>query len=216
MFTRGLARREFGRLDLLVNNAGVASVTPLLGSNVDQMEDMITLNVTALTRLTYAVVPGLVARGHGGIINISSIVAVAPESLNGVYGASKAFVLAFSQSLRQELSPRGIAVQAVLPLWHPAGVDIDQAMKGRVMAPEDLVDAALAGFDAGEFVTVPALAHIEMWEQFESARLALHPHLSAEKPAARYTSTTRSAAGLVGVASRGFVTAEGNQVRTGA
>jgi short-subunit dehydrogenase len=160
------------------------------------MEDMIALNVTALTRLTYAVVPGLVARGHGGIINISSIVAVAPEMLNGVYGASKAYVLAFSQSLRHELLPKGIAVQAVLPgatrtpLWHPAGVDIDQAMKGRVMAPEALVDAALAGFDAGEFATVPALPHLELWERFESARLALQPHLSAEKPAARYTSRT--------------------------
>jgi short-subunit dehydrogenase len=192
------------RISLLVNNAGVASVTPLLGSSVDHMEAMIALNVTALTRLTYAVVPGLVARGHGGIINISSVVAVAPEQLNGVYAASKAFVLAFSQSLRHELLTKGIAVQAVLPgatrtpLWHPAGVDIDQVLKGRVMSPEDMVDAALAGFDAGEFATIPALSDVAMWEQFESARLALQPHLSAEKPAQRYTAT-RPAADLARV-----------------
>jgi short-subunit dehydrogenase len=182
-------------ITLLVNNAGAASVTPLLGSSADQMEAMIALNVTALTRITYAVVPGMVSRGKGGIINISSIVAVAPEFLNGVYGASKAFVLAFSQSLRHELLTKGIAVQAVLPgatrtpLWHPAGVDIDQAMKGLVMTPEDMVDAALVGYDTGEFATLPALADAGLWEQFESARRALHPHLNGEKPAPRYLTT---------------------------
>ena len=63
-----------------------APTAPLLGSDVDKMEDMISLNVTALTRLTYAAVPGFVARGHGTIINIASIVAISPETLNGVYG----------------------------------------------------------------------------------------------------------------------------------
>jgi uncharacterized protein len=66
------------------------------------MDAMITLNVTVLTHLAYAVVPAFVARGTGTIINISSIVAVAPELLNGVYGGSKAFVLAFSRSLHHE------------------------------------------------------------------------------------------------------------------
>jgi len=193
-------------ITLLVNNAGVASASPLLGSRADQMEEMIALNVTALTRLTYAAVPGMVARGAGGIINISSIVAVAPEFLNGVYGGSKAFVLAFSQSLRHELLSKGIAVQAVLPgptrtpLWHTAGVDVDEAMSGRVMTPEDLVDAALAGFDAGEFATLPALADARMWERFDAARVALQPHLSAEKPAARYRTPTSSE--VVGIAQR--------------
>jgi uncharacterized protein len=188
-------------ITLLVNNAGVASVTPLLGSKADHMEEMIALNVTALTRLTYAVVPGMVARGAGGIINISSIVAVAPELLNGVYGASKAFVLAFSQSLRHELLDKGIAIQAVLPgatrtpLWHPSGIDIDQAMKGRVMTAEDMVDAALVGYDLGELATVPALADAGLWDQFESARRSLHPHLSAEKPASRYAAVSNRAAG---------------------
>jgi short-subunit dehydrogenase len=193
-------------ITLLVNNAGAASVRPLLGSSVEDMEAMITLNVTALTRLTYAVVPGMVARGAGGIINISSVVAVAPEFLNGVYGASKAFVLAFSQSLRHELLSKGIAVQAVLPgatrtpLWHPSGIDIDQALKGLVMTPEDMVDAALVGYDAGEFATPPALADEKLWEQFETSRRALHPHLNGEQPASRYiTSIARKGAQLARV-----------------
>ena len=79
------------------------------------MDEMIRLNVVALARLTYAAVPGFVARGGGTVINIASVVAVSPEALNGVYGGSKAFALAFSQSLQHELAPKGVDVQAVLP-----------------------------------------------------------------------------------------------------
>jgi hypothetical protein len=76
--------KEDASITLLVNNAGVGTHTPLLDSDVDAMTRMIDLNVTALTRLTYAVVPGFVSRGKGAIINISSIVSIAPERLNGV------------------------------------------------------------------------------------------------------------------------------------
>ena len=102
-------------ISLLVNNAGVGATQPLLESNVDKLEDLLTLNVNVLMRLTYAVVPGFVARGGGTLINIASIVGIAPELLNGVYGGSKAFVLAFSQSLRHELADKNVRVQAVLP-----------------------------------------------------------------------------------------------------
>ena len=71
-------------ISLLVNNAGIGAVSPLLKYNIDKMDEMIALNVTALTRLTYAAVPGIVARGGGTIINIASGVAIAPEILNGV------------------------------------------------------------------------------------------------------------------------------------
>src|SRR3954464_5505840 len=80
------------RITTLVNNAGVGSTAPLLQADVDKMSDMIALNVDALTRLTYAAVPGFVERGGGTIINIASIVAVGAEILNGVYGGTKAFV----------------------------------------------------------------------------------------------------------------------------
>src|SRR5215468_2953464 len=101
-------------ISLLVNNAGVGATAPLVDSDVDKMEDMIRLNVNALTRLTYAVVPVFIARGNGTIINISSIVAISPEKSNGVYGGTKAFVLAFNHSLVHELADKGIRVQAVL------------------------------------------------------------------------------------------------------
>jgi short-subunit dehydrogenase len=89
--------RDDPAITMLVNNAGVGSVASILQADVDEMEAMIDLNITALTRLTYAAAPAFVARGHGAIINISSAVAIAVENLNGVYSASKSYVLSFWQ-----------------------------------------------------------------------------------------------------------------------
>ncbi len=184
--------REDSRVTLLLNNAGLGATEPLLKSNVADMSRMIALNVEAPTRLTYAIAPALVKRGAGAIINIASIVAVAPELLNGVYGGTKAFVLGFSQSLRHELADTGVKVQVVLPgatatdFWKIAGKPVENLPQEIVMTAEDLVDAALAGFDQGEFVTVPALPDAGQWQSFEAARQALMPHLSRAEPAARY------------------------------
>lgn len=112
---------------MLVNNAGAGATAPLLDSDPEQLEEMIQLNVTALVRLTHAAATMMVARGGGAIVNIASVVGIAPEVLNGVYGASKAFVIAFTQSLHKELGERGVRVQAVLPgavateLWELSG-----------------------------------------------------------------------------------------------
>ncbi|SCC27943.1 SDR family NAD(P)-dependent oxidoreductase [Kosakonia oryziphila] len=184
--------REDASITLLVNNAGVGTHTPLLSSEVDRMEVMINLNVTALTRLTYAVVPGFVARGVGAVINISSIVAIAPEVLNGVYGGTKAFVLAFSQSLHHELADKGVQVQAVLPgatatpFWDNGGLPLEQLDKTIVMSATDMVDAALVGFLRGELVTIPSLHNDADWQALEQHRRALMPQLSTNVPAERY------------------------------
>jgi short-subunit dehydrogenase len=184
--------RSDAAITLLVNNAGVGGTGPLLGSDVDKMQDMIALNVTALTRLTYAAAPGFVARGKGAFINIASIVAIAPEVLNGVYGGSKAYVLAFSQSLQHELADKGVRVQVVLPgatatdFWQIAGTPVEHLPSEIVMRAEDLVDAALAGYDQGEFATIPALEDGAKWDAYEAARRAMHPELSRTRPASRY------------------------------
>ena len=184
--------REDSRITLLVNNAGMASTAPLLDAKVADMTKMISLNVQALTRLSYAVVPAFVKRGSGTIINISSVVGVAPELLNGVYGGSKAFVLAFSQSLHHELSEKGVRVQVVLPgatateLWRKAGRPVENLPQEIVMTAEDMVDAALAGLEQGEFVTIPALPDARQWQTYEAARQAMRPNLSRAKPATRY------------------------------
>ena len=193
--------RSNAGITLLVNNAGVGAAGPLLNSDVEKMDEMIRLNVGALTRLTYAAVPGFVARGGGSIINISSIVAISPETLNGVYGGSKAFVLAFSQSLQHELADKGVRVQAVLPgatateFWDVAGLPVQHLPTEIVMSAENMVDAALAGFDQGETVTIPSLPDKAEWDGFDAARRAMSSKLSSAVPASRYNvQRTRTAA----------------------
>ncbi|BAN27935.1 SDR family NAD(P)-dependent oxidoreductase [Caballeronia insecticola] len=189
--------KDDASITLLVNNAGIGTHTPLLDSNVDTMTRMIDLNVTALTRLTYAAVPGFVARGKGAVINIASIVSIAPEILNGVYGGTKAFVLAFSQSLHRELSGKGVRIQAVLPgatatdFWETGGLPLDNLDKSIVMSAGDMVDAALVGFDRDELVTIPSLHDGAKWDAYEAARQAMAPVLSTNTPAERYTRRER-------------------------
>jgi uncharacterized protein len=184
--------RDDPSITMLVNNAGTASLAPLLKADVDEMERMIALNVTALTRLTYAAAPAFVARGAGAIVNIASVVGIAPERLNGVYGATKAFVVALSQSLQHELADKGIRIQAVLPaatatdLWEKGGLHHSKLPPGTVMSTEDMVDAALAGLDQGEVVTIPSLQDGDDWTRFEAARRALASKFSNSAPAVRY------------------------------
>jgi short-subunit dehydrogenase len=186
------ALRSNAGITLLVNNAGVGAAGPLLNSDIEKMDEMIRLNVGALTRLTYAAVPGFVARGGGTIINIASSVAISPETLNGVYGGTKAFVLAFSQSLQHELVSKGVRVQAVLPgatateFWDTAGLPVHNLPKGIVMSAEDMVDAALAGLDQGEIVTIPSLPDKAEWDGFDTARRTMSGKISSSIPASRY------------------------------
>jgi uncharacterized protein len=187
-------------ITLLVNNAGVAGPAPTWTVDVDLLARIIDVNVTALTRLSYAVAPLFVARGAGTIINVASVVGLGPEfKLNGVYGASKAFVLALSRSLHDELGGKGVHVQAVLPgatatdFWDISGVPLSGLPAEIVMRADDMVDAALAGLDLGELVTIPALPEQSLWDAFEDARKALMPNLSRSAPAARYADVAKAA-----------------------
>ena len=174
--------RTDSSVTMLVNNAGVGSAGPLLVSDIGKMSDLIALNVSAVTRLTYAAVPGFVARGRGTIVNIASTVAIMPELLNGVYGASKAFVLALTRSLHHELAAKGVRVQAVLPgttateFWDIAGPGLANMPAAILMSADAMVDAALVGLDQGDQVTIPALPEVADWDRFEAARQALAPN----------------------------------------
>lgn len=185
--------RTNSTITLLVNNAGLGAVTPLVDSNFDDIETMIYLNVTALTRLSGAVAPAFVSRGKGAVINIASIVALAPELLNGAYSGSKAYVVNFTQSMHHELSDKGIKVQAVLPgaidtpFWDKSGLPVHNLPTQIVMSPENLVDAALTGFDKDELITIPSLPDVEQWDAFDEARKVLAPNLSHTTPASRYS-----------------------------
>ncbi|HLH06506.1 MAG TPA: SDR family oxidoreductase [Terriglobales bacterium] len=177
----------------LVNNAGLGSAGRLLDANVDDLESMIYLNVTALTRLALAALPPFVARKNGLLINIASVVALAPDLLNGTYSGTKAYVVNFTQALKNELEGTGVTIQAVLPgatatpFWDKAGRPVDDLPGEIVMTAEDMVDASLAGLDQHELITIPALPDAVDWEKYEAARKALGPNLNHQVPAARYS-----------------------------
>lgn len=179
-------------LGLLVNNAGLALTGTLATSPEAEVQRLIALNVTAPTLLAQAAAKRFSAAGHGAIINIASVLALAPEMFDGTYSATKAFILTLSQGLAQELGASGVRVQAVLPgatrteIWERSGKDVDSFPPEMVMDAGELVDAALVGFDRGETVTIPPLADEAGWQALQSARLALGPHLSKREVAPRY------------------------------
>ena len=182
--------RDDAAIEVLVNNAGAANWGGFVGQSGDAAAGIIALNVTALTRLSAAVAPRFTAGGGGAIVNISSVVGLAPELGMTVYGATKAFVLFFSQGLQRELGPKGVYVQAVLPaatrteIWDRGGADINQ-IEG-VMEVDELVDAALVGFDRREAITIPPLPDAAQWEALQAARMAMLPNFRQPHPAARY------------------------------
>lgn len=179
-------------ITMLVNNAGMSLTGNLLDSPVASVEKLIALNITAPTLLAGAAARAFSNRGAGAIINLSSVLAIAPETYDGVYCGSKAFILSLSQSLAVALEPKNIRIQAVLPgatrteMWARSGKDVDAIPPELVMDVDDLVDAALVGFDAGETVTVPPLADEGLWQAMTKARLAIQPVMSRREVAVRY------------------------------
>ena len=197
--------RENTAITMLVNNAGIAMRGNLAGADPDMLEKLIQLNVLAPSRLTSAVLPNFLARGSGDIINISSAVALAPELLNASYAGTKGYILNLSLKLQKEVAGTGVHVQLVMPgavrtpIWEKTGDDINAFPQEMIMELDDMVDAALAGFDLGEAVTIPSLPDSADWEAFQDARLSLMPKISRNCPAERYgvncTSARHSAAG---------------------
>jgi len=191
--------RTDASITVLVNNAGMAMSGDLASADADRLESMILLNVLAPSRLALAAIPGFVGRGKGTLINISSVLALAPERFNGAYSGTKAYLLNLSLRLQQEVASRGVRVQVVLPgatrteIWEKAGTDIATLPPSMVMDVDSMVDAALAGLDRGEVVTIPALPDVADWDAYEAARQRMIPNLSGSVPAARYaTASTMS------------------------
>ncbi|MNP45259.1 putative oxidoreductase [compost metagenome] len=153
---------------------------------------MIQLNVVAVTHLAAAAAANFVAQGRGTLINIASVLALAPEMFNGTYSGTKAYVLNLSQSLNQEVREKGVRVQVVLPgatrteIWERSGTGIENIPQEILMDVGEMVDAALAGLDQGELVTIPSLPEQADWERFTAARFQMAPNLSRSTAAERY------------------------------
>jgi hypothetical protein len=184
--------RSDASITMLINNAGVAASGTVLDGDLDQVEAMIQLNVVALTRLASTAATAFAARGKGTVVNIASVVALAPEMFNAYYSATKAYVLSFSQSLHSEVSTRGVQVQVVLPgvtrteIWERTGMELSKLPPSMVMGVDEMVNAALVGLDRGELVTIPSLPDASDWTAFVDARMKLGPNLSHNHAATRY------------------------------
>jgi len=182
--------RDDARIGILVNNAGTAIGGRFIEQSTDVVTRLVSLNTTALLRLASAIAPRLAQAGEGAIVNVGSVVGLAPEFGMTVYGATKAFVLFLSQGLSLELGPKGVYVQAVLPattrteIWEHVGADVNTL--NNVMEVGDLVDAALVGFDRREPVTIPPLPDAGQWDAFEAARKTMLANFGNALPAERY------------------------------
>ena len=182
--------RDDTSIGILINNAGIAQSGGFLEQTAQSLTTIIALNTVALTRLASAIAPRLVQAGEGAIVNIGSVVGLAPEFGQSVYAATKAFVQLLSQGLSHELSPKGVYVQAVLPaatrteIWERAGIDIN--ILPEVMEVGELVDAALIGFDRRELITIPPLHDAARWDALQGARQALLGDLRMAQAAERY------------------------------
>jgi hypothetical protein len=182
--------REDDAVTGLINNAGIAGETSFVDADPAHLTTLINLNILAATRLAAAIAPRLAAKSSGAIINISSVTALIPDGFTATYPASKAYVLAFSEALDVELGAKGVRIQAVLPGATRTPIWTEEQLASLpaeiVMDVDDMVDAALAGFDAGETVTIPALPDMADYDAYIAARAALRPNLSLARPAPRY------------------------------
>ncbi|WP_122509829.1 SDR family NAD(P)-dependent oxidoreductase [Pseudomonas viridiflava] len=182
--------RDDARIGVLINNAGAAQSGGFLDQTSASIDQLITLNTMALTRLASAIAPRLVQAGEGAIVNIASVVGLAPEFGMSIYGATKAFVVFLSQGMSLELADKGIYVQAVLPaatrteIWERAGIDINTLPD--IMEVHDLVDAALVGFDRREPITIPPLRDDARWDALQAARQGLLGEIRQAEVAQRY------------------------------
>jgi len=182
--------REDTTIEILINNAGAALSGSFVNQATDDIARMVALNTTALVRLASAIAPRLAQAGKGAIVNIGSVVGLAPEFGMSVYGATKAFALFLSQGLSLELNPKGVYVQAVLPagtrteIWDRAGIDVSTLSE--LMDVNALVDAALVGFDRRELITIPPLQDAANWEALDRARLGVISGLQQANVAPRY------------------------------
>src|ERR1700754_2855587 len=180
------------RVTMLVNNAGNAKLAPLAGTSTEDAASMIALNITALTRLTQAVLPAFLARKSGSIINIASVLSLHSLPISSVYSGTKGYVLNFSRGLQAELAGTGVKVQLVLPattsteLWDIAGIPLSQLNQSSIMTAENMVDASLAGYDQGEAVTLPSVEDGHLWAAYDAARGNLFAATQTGEPASRY------------------------------
>jgi short-subunit dehydrogenase len=173
---------EEDRLELLVNNAGFGGYMPFVELDPDKATELINLKVLAITRLTRAALPGMVGRGRGAIINVSSRLAFSAPlgstqlPKRATYAGANAYINTFSQLLHGELEGTGVQVQALCPgvieteFHERVGADPSRFPAAIVMKPEEVVQASLTGLKLGEVICVPALEDVDLLTQIQESQ----------------------------------------------
>ena len=186
-------------VEVLVNNAGFGSYGLFANADPKREADEVAVDVSAVVALARAMLPGMLTRGSGGILNIASTIAFQPAPYQAVYGASKAFVLSFSQALWAEARGAGVAVTALCPGPTRTGfVDALQADVGhtaiyrRLAEPESVIEAGLRALDKGQPVVIPGIRNKLLassgrfmprsWLTLVTARMLAPTHTAAEPP----------------------------------
>jgi len=177
---------------LLVNNAGVSTFGAVGGTDVAALAAMTDVNVGAVVRLARAVLPGFKRRDRGTLINIGSVLGFHALAYSGAYSGTKGYVLNFTRGLQEEVAGTKVVVQLVAPsatatdIWDLAGVPQSTLDPATVMSTADLVDAALAGLDMGERITLPSVEDAQLLVDYDTARMKLMAASQTGKAASRY------------------------------
>ena len=185
-------------IEVLVNNAGFGSYGPFAEADPDREADEVAVDVSAVITLARKFLPGMIARRSGGILNVASAIAFQPAPYQAVYGASKAFVLSFSEALWAEARAAGVTVTALCPgptrtgFVDALGADVGHtAIYSRLAEPEPVIEAGLRGLDNGRAVVIPGMRNKVIaaigrfmpreWLTLVGARL-LRPVSTASRP----------------------------------
>jgi short-subunit dehydrogenase len=151
-------------VDLLVNNAGIGTSGNFWETPLEPVQRQLELNVTAVMQLTHAALPGMVARGSGGVVNVASVAGLLPGR-GSTYSASKAWVISFSEGLSAGLAGTGVRLVALCPgfvrteFHERAGIDMSGTSAGMYVAPDDVVDAGLRGLESDAVLVVTGVRY---------------------------------------------------------
>jgi uncharacterized protein len=190
------------RVSVMVNNAGTSLLAPSVEIPLAGLDAQLNVNARAVSHLSQAVLPGFIKRDAGTIINIGSVLSFSVLPISTSYSATKAHVMLYTIGLQQELADTHVRVQLVLPastateIWDVAGIGVHALDQATVMTAEDCVDAALAGLDNGEAVTLPSIEDPELWADFDALRNKMFAASQTSKPASRYGITKKEVAAV--------------------
>jgi hypothetical protein len=189
---------EESSLEVLVNNAGFGGYKPFVELAPDTAEELINLKVLAVTRLTRAALPGMIARGQGAVINVSSRLAFSGPlgssqlPKRATYAGVNAYINTFTELLESELEGTGVRVQALCPgvvqtgFHEQVGIDPSRYPAAIVMSPEDVVQASLTGLQLGEVICVPAMEDTNLLRQIQESEIRFFESTRTGNMAARY------------------------------